>query len=280
MDWKRERMLLWGMTYPELSRKHTEVVCTGAVFLDRPGLVRLYPLDLRYLTDKDGNPLPKEHRPNKWSIISARVRRSTGRDIRPESYKIDPETIEVEGRIGPEKDGWAEREKIMIRPEHMVSGLEEMQARQVEDSSSLGIVKDVEILDVELARAPKEQHDEWRARYDATISEQDMWLPGQKPVPLPKYKPRIKFRCPGDTKEYTRQVLDWEVIELAKHHFDDPNPEAGFKQALFSKAFSDARQPYLIFGNINNYPKTFVVVAIVYPKRQQQQTLFSVAGDL
>ncbi len=274
MVWNQERMLLWGMTYPELSKSHTEVVCTGAVFMDRPGLVRLYPLDLRYLKDEDGNPLPKEARPKKWSIISANIRRSTGRDIRPESYKIDPESIRVEDRIGPEGDGWAKRESLLIKPEHMVSGLEEMEAKQRESQVSLGIVKGAEILDVVLEPVPKDQQDEWRARYDATISQRDMWLAGQKPVPLPKYKPRITFRCPGDSKSFTRQVLDWEVIELAKHHFDEVDPSRGFKAALLDKAFSSERHPYLIFGNINNYPATFVVVAILYPKRTQQQTLF------
>lgn len=274
MEWQRERMLLWGMTYPELSKKHTEVVCTGAVFIDRPGLVRLYPLDLRYLKDEDGNPLPKENRPRKWSIISANVRRSTGHDMRPESYKIDPASICVEGRIEAGGDGWARRESILIKPEHMVSGLEQMEAKQAASKVSLGIVRGAKILDVTLERVPKDQQDEWRARYEATVRQQDMWLPGQKPVPLPEYKPRITFRCPGDSKEYTRQVLDWEVIELAKRHFGDVNPSQGFKQALLGKAFSDSQQTYLIFGNINNYPATFVVVAIVYPKRVQQQSLF------
>jgi hypothetical protein len=71
----------------------------------------------------------------------------------------------------------------------MVSGLGEIQARQVENATSLGTVQDVEILDVESTPVPKDQHDQWRARYDAMISQQDMWLPDQKPVPLPKYKP-------------------------------------------------------------------------------------------
>lgn len=274
MDWRRERMLLWGMTYPELSNKYTEVVCTGAVFMDRPGLVRLYPLDLRYLKDEQGNPLGRDTRPRKWSIISANIRRSTGNDVRPESYKIDPDSIKLEGRIDPEKDGWAEREKLLIKPEHVVSGLEEMEARQRATGTSLGIVDGAEILDVALVPVPKDQQDEWRARYQATIHQQDMWLPGQKPVPLPKFKPKITFRCPGDSKKYARQVLDWEVIELAKRHFDDVNPAKAFKAAMLSNALADDRHPYLIFGNINNYPGTFVVVAILYPKQAQQQTLF------
>lgn len=274
MEWTRERLLLWGMTYPELSKKHTEVVCTGAAFMDRPGLVRLYPLDLRYLKDEHGSPLPKENRPRKWSIISAKIRRSTGLDMRPESYKIDPSSIQVESRFAPKNDGWAQREGILIKREHMVRGLEEMEEKQATSKTSLGIVEGAEILDVNLVPVPQEQQHEWRARYEATISQQDMWLPGQKPVPLPKFKPSITFKCPGDSKEYTRKVLDWEVIELAKHHFDDPDPCRGFKDALIRKAFSTNKQPYLIFGNINNYPSTFVVVAILYPDRVQQQTLF------
>lgn len=42
------RILIWGKTYPEMSSKYLETVCTGGVLEDgRP--VRLYPIQYRYM---------------------------------------------------------------------------------------------------------------------------------------------------------------------------------------------------------------------------------------
>jgi hypothetical protein len=32
--WETRRILIWGKTRPELSKKHRETVCTGGVFED------------------------------------------------------------------------------------------------------------------------------------------------------------------------------------------------------------------------------------------------------
>ena len=32
--WQRRRILIWGKTRPELSKKYREIVCTGGVFED------------------------------------------------------------------------------------------------------------------------------------------------------------------------------------------------------------------------------------------------------
>ena len=50
--WQRRRILIWGKTCPELSKKYREIVCTGGVFEDTKKLVRLYPIPLRYIDDE------------------------------------------------------------------------------------------------------------------------------------------------------------------------------------------------------------------------------------
>lgn len=45
---QQKRVLIWGETYPELSSKYRETVCTGGCLEDgRP--VRIYPVPFRYL---------------------------------------------------------------------------------------------------------------------------------------------------------------------------------------------------------------------------------------
>ena len=47
-EWKEERILIWGKTYPELSSKYNETVCTGGT-LENGNFVRIYPIPFRYL---------------------------------------------------------------------------------------------------------------------------------------------------------------------------------------------------------------------------------------
>lgn len=263
--WSEERMLIWGKTYPELSKQYTETVCTGAILMDRPGLLRIYPLDYRYLDE--------DQQPSKWDVITARIK-NTPKDSRPESRRIDADSISVEGHIGTDDD-WEVRRKYMLRDEHMVSGLEEMEARQEEDGTSLGVLKpEPDTLDVELEALSDDELEAHRKKYKEITAQRQLWPAGDRPVPAPEYKPRIYFKGPEDSEVYDRRCLDWEVIEGAKHHFGDPDPSAGFRKLMFNKAFSDDHEPYLVLGNIHQFQHTFVVVSVFYPTRKQQPALF------
>jgi hypothetical protein len=103
MSWAQKRLLIWGKTYPEFSAKYYETVCTGAVDGDTGKLVRIYPITLRYAK----NPFEM------YSWVEAKIERNTS-DPRPESFKIEQDSIKVVGRIDT-KDGWVERSKWILR---------------------------------------------------------------------------------------------------------------------------------------------------------------------
>ena len=76
------------MTYPELSTRHKESVCTGGVFLDSKEWCRIYPFPVRYLREK-------------VDVIDATVWQDPSHDQRPKSWKIDPGSIRT---IAPRSD--------------------------------------------------------------------------------------------------------------------------------------------------------------------------------
>src|SRR5689334_7137004 len=47
-EYRTEQVLIWGKTYPELSRRYSETVCTAGLRQDGTP-IRLYPVPLRYL---------------------------------------------------------------------------------------------------------------------------------------------------------------------------------------------------------------------------------------
>jgi hypothetical protein len=96
------RVLIWGKTYPELSSKYTETVCTGGVLADGSP-IRLFPVPLRYLDTGQQYAL--------YDWIDVPVQKSKS-DPRPESYKVDAERIALVSNIGTEKGTWEARRDI------------------------------------------------------------------------------------------------------------------------------------------------------------------------
>lgn len=260
--WERHELLIWGKTYPELSTKYTETICTGAVRLDKPGLIRIYPYPERYLEPENKSP--------KWSVVRAEIRRNLS-DSRPESFKVQGPTIEHLRRIAPKRT-WSERLSYMLRKEHLFSGLEELSARQIELGTSLGIVK-AELLGAALRSVPPSELEESRRKYERITAQRQLWDPGTKPVPALRYKPRIHFRCPGDAQDYTRTVLDWETCMLANQYTGNANRSDLFESALRHNAFTDEHDPYLILGNTQRFPNDFMVVGILYPRKPKAPSL-------
>lgn len=267
MAWTRRRMLIWGKTYPELSNKYTETVCTGAVLLDEPKLIRIYPLDYRYQ--------PEERRPKKWSIISADIEKSS-KDHRSESYRIQAGSIEIERVLGTE-DGWAERLKYMLRPEFTVTGMDDMHARQAATRQSLGVLRDFAVERVYLERVSDADYREQREKYSMVETQNSLFEPGRKPMPPLKYRPRVSFRAVGDDKSFDRLILDWETCQAVAHSLEGKTLQFGehaFQKHMMERAFSPEHAPSLVLGNIASHPHVFVVVCILYPKKVKQKTLF------
>jgi hypothetical protein len=96
------RILIWGKTYPELSKKYIETVCTAGV-LESGKPVRLYPIAYRYLNDE-------QFRLYQW--ITAGLIKNPN-DGRPESYKIDCESIILGEALPTTGDEWGKRGEFM-----------------------------------------------------------------------------------------------------------------------------------------------------------------------
>jgi len=70
-------------TYPAVSSKYVETVCTGGVTAEGE-FVRLYPVAFRFLD--------VEEQYNRWDVIRVRAYRDT-KDQRPESWHLEPGTV-------------------------------------------------------------------------------------------------------------------------------------------------------------------------------------------
>jgi hypothetical protein len=99
-----KKVLITVKTYPTISKKYDELVCTAGL-LEDGSWVRIYPLPFRKLD--------YESRYNKYQWFEAPLERNTA-DVRPESYKVsDLGKIRLLEKVNTD-DEWDERRKIIL----------------------------------------------------------------------------------------------------------------------------------------------------------------------
>ncbi len=98
----RRKVLIWGKTYPELSKQYDETVCTAGC-LEDGSPIRLYPVPFRSLD------IDSQFKLYNWVEVDI-VKNQ--KDNRPESYKLNSKNITIVGKVSThdkKKLYWASR---------------------------------------------------------------------------------------------------------------------------------------------------------------------------
>lgn len=267
------RVLIWGKTYPELSSKYLETVCTGGVFEDGAP-VRLYPISLRYLEG--------EEEFVKYQWITVRLKRNP-QDGRPESYKVDRVAPIILGeKIPTTPDEWGKRADLMFKDSSwLFDSVEDLQKAERETGRSLGVVEPKEILKVTVHHRPNTDAESFAeklerlkqkneaARNQLTLFE-DSIPPAMRNLEFVKDRVLIEWRCHGkECNGHKMQVLDWEAAELLRR--------AGREKALQRiEDVCDLSKHSLKFflGNLAQHPTSFMIGGIWYPLKNKTPRLF------
>jgi hypothetical protein len=204
----KERVLITVKTYPTLSRKYGETVCTAGIRADG-SWVRLYPIPFRRLDEVE------QYKKFDWIELDLVKGRS---DPRPETHHpVDAREIRVVGHIGTD-DHWHERRRLILKTAKVFDRLKPLLEAAKVNTISLAVFKPARILDfvhencdrdwaaakVEAMRSLKNQgelftSDEWRQTFEL----------------MPKLPYNFSYRfADADNRESKLQVLDWEVGQL------------------------------------------------------------------
>jgi hypothetical protein len=138
-----EKILIAVKTYPALSLKHQETVCTAG-FRQDGSWIRIYPVPFRLLgTDKHYG---------KFQWVTLPLERNH-KDPRPESYKVtDPTAIELGEIIGPERR--KERDAFILKNVH--TNKKNLIESAKADRLSLATFRPSKFVKFEIETAPKE----------------------------------------------------------------------------------------------------------------------------
>lgn len=262
--WTNAKVLIWGKTYPELSSKYYETVCTGGTREDGR-FIRLYPIPFRYLSDTKLF--------TKYQWVYARIKKSK-EDPRPESYKVDPQSIIQNEYIPTDRNGWERRSQLVFRDgSHVFSSVEELIQENKKSKLSLGFVKPKEILEVNIDKRPDSEYDDFLRKLKAneertrqsnlfgTLSVKEL-----KSLQYISHRFKVHFLCnnPG-CKGHKMSILDWEVYELLRRQGLEM-AKAKIESVLNMKEYDVG----FFLGNFRLYPNTFAIGGLWYPKRYEQ----------
>ena len=255
--------------YPNLSRQYGEVSCIAGVSLENSvalSWIRIYPVPFRDLADGR-----KFH---KYQPIRARARRPKG-DLRPESRRVDIDSIEVIGDPIDPTGGWRKRRKLI---EPMIGGsMCELMKAEAADRTSLGMFHPADVTDliieaVEPDPEKGEKAEAWAAQ--GRLGESSERRDERKALEQIPYRFKYRYRCSSPTcSGHNQSIVDWEVFQLYRQVRNRDNWEELMRRKWLDEMCSPEKDTAFIVGNQHQYRQGFLVLGVWWPPLDNQLSL-------
>ncbi|MEA5512612.1 hypothetical protein [Nodularia sp. UHCC 0506] len=253
---ERRKILIATKTYPSISTKYRETVCTAGILLDDnenpQQWIRIYPIRFRQLDFDKRYP--------RWSIISAEIE-NNDKDYREESYRINDSSIEILRKIDTKKN-WEERKSLVLP-------LEFKSLRDIkEKGKSVGIIKPQTIKKYYYEKTARE----WNLKQQAILDQGDLFEPSVEIEKIP-YRFGYEFLS-RDGDNHRLSISDWEIQQLYRKCKN--NSQAKTLKEREQEALEKVRQKledeflakkdlYFIVGNLKNHKNSFMIIGLFYP---------------
>ena len=266
--WERRKALIVVKTYPTPAAKGVEVSCTAAVTEDRKWM-RMFPIPYRFLAD--------EQRFRKYQWVEVDVQRAT--DPRPESYKINMDSLEIVSGPIPTSDGWQQRKDLLypLRAHCLCCLMEEQQAH---GAPTLGLFRPHAITRFSIERDAKP---DWTPRELAILNQASMFdnapLGSLEKIP---YRFYYHFRCDHATcNEHRLSCFDWEMGQSYRKWRRDYRSHWQAKlRERYETWMILKRDTHFYVGTVRQHPNSWIIVGLFYPPKAADhpaRPLFQVA---
>jgi len=270
----RERVLITVKTYPTLSRKYGETVCTAGIREDGTWM-RIYPVPFRRLEDAEQY--------SKFDWVEANFVTSRS-DPRPETHHPSnyDELVPV-AHVGTD-DNWRERRALLLKRATVYDRLEPLMAAAKANTLSLAVFKPTRLRGF----IWEDDDREWNPGKVAQMREQtkqvqmfaeDDWRQTFNLIPKLPYAFSYQFED-ADGRKSTLQVLDWECGQLywncLRRCGGDEDAALQKVRAKYLDEFG-ARDLHFFLGTTQQFhgfsPNPWVIVGVFAPPREHQLEL-------
>jgi hypothetical protein len=254
-QWETLEVLPVVKAYPEASKKYRTTVCVAAVTIPEGRWVRLYPVRFTAYSE--------EKQFKKYQPFEVRAARNES-DPRPESYRIDEDTIRITGPVVDTKDDWSERKRLLYGAR--VSSLCELQRLQKVERKSLGMIRVARVTGFRTVEADEEKYREANDQHEYAVSLEAL-----------PFKFQYAFRCTDPTcRGHNCSVLDWEAYALYRRmvgKWGESEAVEKVRQKYVDFICGSDKETYFYMGNMKAHPGSFLVLGAFYPSISNSPTL-------
>lgn len=245
-----ERCLLLCMAYPDISEQYGATVCMAGI-TEEGEFRRIYPVPFEDFRNTDFH---KRH----W--IEYEIREKG--DYRKESYKIRPASVEIGEEVSYEEVG-----RIC---EDYRTTIEELNRRQEEDETSLGIVQPTEVYDFTIDEAER------RVELAKEYEEQQKLTGETVPINVIPHHTRYHFNCGSNCT--TRHQIMCEDIEAGqlywrlRERYDSIDVVEEKMKEKFVEWMIEGRDLFFMMGTHYRW-KSWLIVSVLYPPKREAARL-------
>ena len=256
--WQTRRVFVTVKAYPNPSSQYGETVCVAGITEDGQW-IRLYPIPYRYLEYDRQFPT--------YTWIKARMQKSS-RDSRPESYKIDVDSIQVDNTVGT-ANHWHERRQLLNSL--LAPSLENLHELNPLTGVSLGMIRPRKVTKLIISKtSPHWSADEIAKLQHLTLFDQQVDGTYQAMRTLEKVPYQIKYRffCDDERcKGHNCRVISWEVMQSLRKWVKKYGDiwETKFRQRYEKEFLSTSIDLHFFMGTVHNYPNTWTIIGLFYP---------------
>jgi len=274
---EKRKIFITVKTYPTLSKKYDELVCTAGI-LDDGSWARIYPLPFRKLD--------YENRYKKYQWLEIPLRKNTD-DPRPESFRVvDISQVKPIGEpIGTEKS-WKERKRIVFESNPIFTDLTKLIEMAKRNDLSLAIFKPEKIIEFIAEETEREWSKEKLALLDAKARQLSLFQTEEEVKNEFSVVDKLPFKFfyrfqDKKGREAKLMIEDWEIGML---YWNCLVQSGGNEQEAVSKVkkkdFDSFNEMdlHLFLGTTKQYhgwaKNPFVIIGVFYPPHERQLSLF------
>jgi hypothetical protein len=271
----KTKVLITVKTYPAISSKYEELVCTAG-FTEDGKWIRIYPIQFRKKSYSE------QYKKYDWIELDLVKNK---RDFRPESYRpysFDDE-IEIVGNIDT-KNNWRERKNIVLKK--VYKNLTELitEAHDKKIRTSLATFKPSGILDFTVKEVKREWDKAKIAKLEAEQKQGNLFIQPENPFEVVKKLPyKFSYVFKDSTGLQSELMIeDWEIGQLFWNCLEKYKDEKIACEKIREKYFADfakTKDLYFFLGtsqlhhDVSKNP--FMIIGVFYPKKEQSYpTLF------
>lgn len=272
---ERQRVLITVKTYPTLSRKYGETVCTAGVREDG-SWVRIYPVPFRRLDE--------EQQYKKFDWIDCHLVRNPS-DVRPETHRPVDQTELVPVAHMDTSRAWSARRQLLLKTARVFDRLDDLITGAKSNELSLAVFKPTQVLDFTWEAEDREwdpnKLKQMREAYSQLdLFEDNAWRQTFEVIPKLPYSFSYKF-VDANGKRSELQILDWEAGALywnclRNSDGDETKALAKVRQKYFDE-FSK-KDLHFFLGTTQQFhfvaPNPWVIVGVLPIPHETQGQLF------